>query len=332
MGIKKILPLLLLPLLFLAGCSDEPEQGLLPEEVASEMRLLADEVNSDITTFIESEGVKGATNLLDLIQEYDFTARANQTENVKEQILSIAQYFVYGSSNSDDDPIVFDDIKGLYKWNPLTETFDKVPSEFFIVLFPVEDAETNNAKLEITDLQFITLGEEELPTIIVSYLEIDGIRVVNLDFEVIWLDSDFPDEAKIDLFVDPFTFTLRFNNTFQNATSLVSSLELDDEVILFVDTNIEFQSNEKEVLKSLEGFVQYDKLKISGTISGTEFDNSNINDFVNLELYLDDEKVGDIVFEEDLACVVYSDGSKELLEEMVKPVLEEIESLLADFE
>ena len=116
---------------------------------------------------------------------------------------------------------------------------------------------------------------------------------------------------------------------------MVTSIKLDGETIVGVDVDVEFETGEKEDVSFVEGFVQYYNLKIAGNMdvpTVEEEENGDINDFVNLELLLDDEKVGDIVFEEDLAYVVYADGSKELLEEIIQPVIDDIEELFEDFE
>jgi len=332
----------------LFSCEDETTTAageVNAEDAKAEINSLANQASQDITRLTESEGVNGALDLLQLLEEFDFNARKSDAEGVRDQLHTIAQYFVYGPSSrvSDDEPFSFADIKGLYEWNPETEAFDKSPSDFFIVRFPTEGSNSNDAELKISNLEFVTIVENfdgfvdeyQVPTRINGYLKIDEVEVIRLDFTAEWTDNGFPERADVVLLVSPFTFTIGFNNTFPLSSSLVTSVKLDNEVIIGMDVDVDFMTEEKEEPKFVEGFVQYYNLKISGSVdvpADGEDENVDINEFVNLVLLLDDEKIGDIVFEEDLAYVVYEDGSRELLEEILEPVIEEIEELFEEFE
>ena len=341
--LKKFAFLLTATIIFWSCSEDTEPNNQTPEEASTEIHALANQASADITTLVESEGVNGAIALLELLEDYDFSARQSDAQGVREQIHLLAAYFVNGPSQrvGENDPFTFDDIKGLYEWNFETETFDESPSDFFIVLFPTEGSATNNAELKITDLELETIMEVEgefvdeyqVPSFIDSYLKVDNNTVVALTLDVQWSLDGFPDKADVELFVDPFTFSLGFDQTFALSSSLVTSVQLNGENILGVDLDVKFQTEAKEEPKVLEGFIQYYNLKISGSVDGT-FDEEvdDINDFVDLELLLDDIKIGDIIFEEDLAYVVYSDGSKELLEEILEDVIADIEEFFEDFE
>ena len=329
------------------SCEDEAtSNGDLNADIAkAELNALASQASADVTRLTESEGVSGAIDLLYLLEDFDFSARKSYEEGVREQLHLIAQYFVYGPSSrvSDDEkPFSFDDIKGLYEWNSETESFDESASDFFIVLFPTEGSITNNAELKISSLDLIHITENidgyideyQVPTDIEAYLKVDGELMVSLDFTAEWTETGFPRKADVELLVSPFTFVLGFDNTFPKSSSLVTSVQLDGEVIIGADVDVEFATERKEEPAILDGFVQYYNLKVSGNVDvpTAEEENSDLNDFINLELLLEGEKIGDIIFENDEAYVLYSDGSRELLEEILEPVLADIEDLINDFE
>ena len=117
------------------------------------------------------------------------------------------QYFVNGpaSKTSNEDPSPFDEIKGLYQWNPELGDLDKEESEFFIVLFPTEGSETNDAELKISDLQFETVSEfeDDYPTIIEGYLKVDDVKLVELSYDVEWTTDGEPVKANVALFILP---------------------------------------------------------------------------------------------------------------------------------
>lgn len=334
--------------LFFYSCEDETEGGenINSDEAKLEIDMLADQATADITKLTESDGVNGALDLLNLLEDFDFNARRNEAESVRERMHLIAQYFIYGPSarvGTDVEPFSFDDIKGLYEWNPETESFDKSPSDFFIVLFPAEGSDTNNGQLKIANLELVTIIEDhddyvdeyQLPSVIDAFLKIDDVEVISLDFVVDWSSDGIPQKADVELMVTPFTFILGFDQTFEKTSSLVTSVKLDGVTIVGVDVDVEFETTDKEAVSFIEGFVQYYNLKVSGSVevpTAEEEENGDINDFVNLELLLDDEKIGDIIFEEDLAYVVYTDGSKELLEDIIQPVIDDLEEFFEDFE
>ena len=129
--------------LFLFSCEDDSEttENVNPDQAKLEISMLADQMSSDIMQLTESDGVNGALDLLYLLEDFDFSARKTDNKSVvREKLHLIASYFVYGPSarvgTDDDEVFSFDDIKGLYVWNPDTEEFDKSASEFFVVLFP----------------------------------------------------------------------------------------------------------------------------------------------------------------------------------------------------
>ncbi len=353
---KKLIAISLLGLFVLAGCQkDEDEQtvDLTAEEASVAINATADKMGDDIIALVESDG---ANALLDFATLLDGSAviggRTSQKAWTKERLNLIVQYFVNGPAarTNNSEPTSFDEIKGLYEWNSEIQDFDKEESEFFIVKFPTEGSETNNAELKISNLEFVTITETygdiveeyELPSVIVGYLKVDNVTLVELDFEVNWSSTGNPEEAEVILFIKPFTFVLSFKDTFVNKTSLLTNISIDDELIVGIDVVVTFESDAKEEPVEFQGNVQYRDLKIVGNVDITEIgDESDPNDFIDLDLFSGNAKLGDIIFEleevepglEDyVAYVKYADGSTENLEEILEPVLAEIEEIFAEFE
>ncbi|MEQ9466301.1 MAG: hypothetical protein RLN88_02760 [Ekhidna sp.] len=352
---KKLLAASIFGLIILSGCQNDDEKNvdLTTEEASAAINSAADQLGDDIISIVESEGLNALMDLSILMEGSDVIGgRMSEGAWTKERVNLMIQYFVNGPAarTNNDDPTSFDDIKGLYEWNPELQDFEKEESEFFIVKFPAAGSETNNAELKISDLQFVTVtdtdddfvSEYEIPSVIIGYLKIDGETLVELDFEVNWSSTGDPEKADITLFISPFTFDLNFDDTFEKSSSLLASVSIDNEPIVGIDLDVEYESADKEEPLLLEGFVQYRGIKILGSIDMREVGPSgNPNDYFDLALYADDSKVGDIVFvlEEDdngsddyVPYVQYADGTQENLEEILAPVFEEIESILSEFE
>ncbi|MEP5613512.1 MAG: hypothetical protein ABJP45_14770, partial [Cyclobacteriaceae bacterium] len=138
-----------------------------------------------------------------------------------------------------------------------------------------------------------------------------------------------------------------FDDSEVSTTSLAVALLLNGENLVGVDVDVEFDSEDKLELKSISGDVSYRTLKIVGSVSDDQMNNSedgDPNDYIDLALFVGEDKAGDIVFifeeivedgetyEDYVAYVEYADGTKEKLEEILEPVINEIDQLLEDFE
>ena len=352
---KKLLALSILGLFVFTSCQNDDGKNvdLTADEASKSINASAEQLSNDIVSLVESEGVAAITDFAELLEGSEVIGgRISQKDWTKERLDLIIQYFVNGPAAriNNDEPTSFDDIKGLYEWNPELQDFEKEASEYFIVKFPTEGSATNNAELKISDLQFVTIteidgdivDEYEVPSIIVGYLKVGEETLIELDFEVNWSEEAMPVKADVSLLVKPFTFTIKFDDTFATAASLLSSIYIDEELIIGIDLDVQFEDNTKEEPVYFEGSVSYRTLKIAGNVDIREIEEEgDPNDFIDLALYSNDSKLGDIVFvleeieggfEDYVAYVEYSDGSKEKLEEILEPVFTEIEEVFEEFE
>lgn len=344
---KKLIFVSFIALFVLTGCQNDEEEQTVDLTTEESKQLIDDSgasLSNDIVSLVESDGVNELIDLLNLLDEHDVMyARTSRKAWTKERLEIIKQYFVEGpvtkmggkSSNS------LEDIKGLYIWNPDLGEFDVEASEIFIVQFPTEGSSTNNAEFSITNLEYAEI-DQDLPETINAYLKVDDVIIVELDYDVDWSDNGTPKEAHVSLLLAPFRFEIDFVDVFAKSTSLLTSVLINEEVVISVDVDVSYESESKDDPFLIEGFVQYRGLKIDGNVDAREIGvDGNPNDFINLALYSDDAKIGDIIFvlEEDMdgtkdyiAYVEYSDGSTQNLEDVLAPVFEEIEEIFSEFE
>lgn len=357
MNIKNYLPVLLI--MFLTACSNEDTTDL--DNASAEINAIAGELNDDVVTLVQSEGVDGARTLIDLIDNSDQFARIapyQMDENrafVTNQIGQISYSFTTGIARLlNEEPADFAENKGVYVWNFELEDFEKVEeSDFIVIAFPTEGSTTNNAEFRLTAFTVIEIDGEELPTKIKADLTIDENPleeeepIIDLDFIVNYDVEGNPEVADIYLLVKPFALDINFDDSQTSTTSLEASLLLEGENLVGVDVDVEFDSNDKLEPKSISGSVSYLTLKIAGSISDDEMDesiDSDPNDYIDLALFISEEKIGDIVFvleevEEDgqvfedyVPYVEYNDESREKLEDILQPVIDELEEVFDDFE
>lgn len=357
---KNVFSILLLTAIFLTSCGEDDGEtdtnvDLTTEEASAAILETGELAAADLVSMTDSEGIAALNEFASLFADFDqFSGREEKQNWIKSKFKTISHYFVAGPAGRiNEDEFVFDDIKGVYDWNPDIEDFDKTEeSEFFIVNFPSEGSATNNAELKIIDLQFITVTEtdewgsytEDYPTSVDGSLKVDGETYVSVKASASWSDDGAPIKGDIDLLVSPFTFTLEFDDSEATKISGSASLSKDDQKLMAVDLGIDFKSSEKEEPSAISGFVQYSNVKVAGDIdvagydenaydsNGDMIDGFDGSEYINLEVLIDDEKVGDISFEEDIPYIIYLDGTKENLEELLESVIADMEEAFEDFE
>ncbi|MEQ9405360.1 MAG: hypothetical protein RIM99_17355 [Cyclobacteriaceae bacterium] len=341
MKIKHYLPIL--ALIFLASCSedDNKDGGLTADEAKDQINAIADNLGNDVVTMVQSEGVEGALDLVDLLDNSTVFGRISpyQTDANKQfftqQSSKLAHYFTNGVAQLlGEEPVDFTEKKDIYEWDPTIGDFVPQHAEvdFVEIRFPVEESTTNNGVFRLEKFEVVEIDGEELPTAIEANLTIDGgDPVIDLSFVVNYDSNGNPELADIYLAVLPFALDVSFNNTNASSTSLDASLLLEGENLLGIDVTVEFDSDEKLEPVSISGEVSYRNLRIVGNANLTfDINVDDPNEFFDLALFIGFDKAGDIVFIEDVAHVEYADGSVEILEEILASVITEIEETFTE--
>jgi hypothetical protein len=119
-------------------------------------------------------------------------------------------------------------------------------------------------------------------------------------------------------------------------TSTISgSLKNGNETLFATSINVKYadESKTEESLKTASGFVQLNDLTLKGEIDFDAANNSEVdlNDIYKFSLFKGNDKLGKVVFvetnEELVPYLQYADGTKEKLEDVLQPVVDELESL-----
>lgn len=216
-----------------------------------------------------------------------------------------------------------------------------------VINFPQEGSSENNISLRITEFSEEQFQDEfdtyYMPTAIAADLSIDNVEQITLDFNAAYNTNGDPVSASVSLFLNPYTFSVAFDDTQTKNVNGSASIKKDQETIVATALKVDFLTQQKEEIDVIEGFVQYRTIKIQGDVdvNGIEnAENPDPNDFVTLALFDGTNKIGDIIFEtemvdgfeEDVPYVKYADGTKAKLEDVLKPVIDEIENFEAEVE
>ncbi len=341
-------------LLLLTACGDDDESKttFTVDDAKQSMSKLSTDMSADIVDITSAEGVNAVGDLVSILELNDpFAGRLANAEETKSWFKKHAVLFktVFVSKPTTNSRLAeegfdFNAHVGTYNWNPETESFDKVEGGDIIVInFPQEGSSQNNISLRITEFSEEQFEDEfdiyYMPTAIAADLSIDDVEQIALDFSAAYNTNGDPVSASVALFLNPYTFSVSFDDTQTKTVSGSASIKKDQETIVATSLTVDFLTQQKEDIDLIDGFVQYRTIKIQGEVdvNGIESaENPDPNDFVNLALFDGSNKIGDIIFEtemvdgfeEDVPYVLYADGTKAKLEDVLKPVIDEIE----DFE
>lgn len=358
MKTRLLVPLLVL---LLAACSEEESASDLNSSQASnELVGVASNMSSDIVTLTQSQGIDGASALIDLLENSNVLSRVAYSRNesltyTTQQVSLVGQYFTFGVAALLQEDSELWDYKGRYVWDFELQDFENQDPnlDVLIVEFPIEESTTNNGIFSLTEVSFIEINGEEYPTSIQATLSVsepgqDNVEVIDLDFSAQFGDDDSLDQADVSLDILPFSFELSFDDTQTTTASLGAALLLNGENITSINVTVQFDSEAKLEPISASGEVSYRTLRIVGSVSDDEMDaseSSDPNDYIDLDLLIGADKAGDIififeevvdddgfVFEDYVAYVQYADATTEKLEDILDPVFDEIDELVDDLE
>jgi hypothetical protein len=233
--------------------------------------------------------------------------------------------------------IAFTESVGTYTWNDETEEFDYqpgTPSNQIVILYPLAESATNNAKFVVTEYTEKTIhtteGDQTVLAKMAFELYIDNVKKANCVLTADATDKDGVTGMAMTLNMDPYSITMGMGATDSSiklnmaiksgGTSLISTslnVKMTDSV---VDGEVE------SVPSNLNGFFQYGKLQINFVVDLTKYNSDKITEAqmnaaiqINMVTYPEGDIVGAIKFvagqEGMTPMIVYNDGTKESIDE-----------------
>ena len=339
--------------LLLASCGkdDENPNSLSPTEAKTTLSTFNTSAKSDLQALANAEGVKAMQDFFDLTSLDDPFGRMQADKKGIKQFLRARgkrfdAVFNPGAVNGRTErstPFNYDQKKGIYEWSASEEQFIKTgTSDIIIVRFPASGSTTNNAELQLLGYRDVAVYDDFFeeyfyePTFIKAKVFVGGSQKASLDLSVTYDDTGFPKHANIALSFVPFTSTLVFDTSGATSSTLSFSLLKDQETLISTSIAVKYKDSSKsyESMTTVEGHIQLKNLKLKGSID-VQAANAEVVDWnkvLSLALYTEtDKKIGDIVMVEEtdgpVAYLKYRDGSKEKLETVFKPVIDELEDL-----
>lgn len=337
--LKKFLSLLSIALLlFFSACQKDKEEADV-EEAKETMEELALTMEEDMSIVMDSDAMQALEAFMEAVSIDDPVF--GESKKSAFSTLAASSFKDLKNLRAGDEPTDLEDYAGTYTWNSINQGWVIVqndPADKVIFIFPVlgPNSEDNNATIIIREYEEILITETDEwgtytyynPTVLSAELQINGTKLVDLSTNMIWDETsgDLMDVSGT-LFFSPYTFSLDLSQTgntasvyvsFQEGNTLIASLDLDIELE-------EATNNMDADPVFVEGYIQYRKIQLKGSINSGELDDffedyteEDYNENINLALYTypGGQKFADIVFkydaeyEEIMPYIVYIDGTE----------------------
>ncbi len=341
----------------LTSCNDDDDKKgsgqLSKNDAKGEIAKFNTDAKQDLQGFADADGLKAIQDFFDLTS-IDDPLDGGRVASDKKKVRAFLRdrgrefrsVFVPASSTkgkiNSAEPFDFEAHTGVYVWvDELQEFAYQGDAQTIEILFPTEGSNTNNAKLLLAEYEEQLVEDEwgDLyyePTSIKASLFVNDVKKAGLNLEIEYDDAGFPLSAGIDLMITPYAVSLGFDVSGSTTSTLSFGITHNQETMIAASVTVKYSnaSKSEESIQSLNGFVQFKNLKLQGTVDpeGANGEEIDFNDFIKLALYSNNSKLGDVVFvdenESQVPYLKYSDGSKERLEDVLAPVVDEIEDLV----
>lgn len=338
-------------LLAFSACNNDDEDNgqLSKSEAQGKISSFNSSATADLQSLSDAEGLAAVKEFFALVDQDDpFGKIGTDQKKIRTFLRNKGREFrtvfapasISGRTNG-EEPFDFDGNKGVYEWDAEAEIFVKTDESSIIsIKFPTEGSTENNAELQLTAYaeELITdeFGSSYEPTELEARVLVNNVEKASLELGITYDDGGFPVAADITLSVAPFSANVSFDNTGSTTSSLSVSLTKSGETLVGTSITVKYSNSSKseESLTTIEGYVQLKNMKVQGLVDLTNENAETLNDIVKLAVYIDNKKIGDVVFETidgtDEPYLKYADGSKEKLDTVFQPVVAELESLAED--
>ncbi len=253
---------------------------------------------------------------------------------------------------NDEGRFYFSHYLGAYTWHQDTQTWTKESSDHISFSFPSEENATENDVLFSIDsyVDAQATGPEGetmwVPTVLHTQVKQNDVKVLGFDINNISFDENlFYFYTKIDasLFVSPVTADYYYENV--SPTNFTTSYDVSNGTESF---GVSASLNTLHELD--EDFTEQDLKDISGDIKINTLDfryaanlehiadynedptDAQINADINVDVYVEDEKIGILLVDNEVVYIEYNDGTREKFEDAFSGLIDGLNGLSSDFE
>lgn len=326
-----------------AGCDDDPTP-LSPDEARTEMELAYSDLMMNMDLMMQSPAMEAMMMLMDISGfEVDFDIKSGAQQvihpslNLRDRMFVMGNtvYSITNSSLKDEEVPT-----GVFHYNFDTGEFDLIDDsvDYIEIHFPATDeayaSQQLNAITRITELvmdEVVIDDETEIvPSKVVMWMKVDGVEVMNVDFQMSVDNEGFPDSVALVLNMENYNLVVSFSGSSLNYNTNIVFKESNN-TLLDVDLDIMLMEGREEI-ENLSGYIHLVPIRLDGSMEVASFelceDIDCMNNNIDVEVIQteDNEFIGHLEFrmqydpeydeEYPALVVVYSDGSFDFLEEL----------------
>lgn len=361
--LKKTIYLLIAALVVVTSCKkdDKKTDPPTPEEAKTTMTDLGSDLGSDISEAMSSEGVDAIFSAMNLLETADpFTNKKKSSSATNAFTMDdIAGTYSWNEAAQDWDILSTPTDKVIVKFPTDTNDGANLNGVLTISTFTMLEDIYDTQEWDWNQQVYVTVKDTNFyPTAVVANVTIDGNQIGSVDFSATFDANYDPTSVSASVTFDIITLSGSFSSTATSYT-VEQSLKLSGKTVESVSGTANFVTlsdewDEWDSVYYVSGFVHYGDIKVKGSIQMGEIDAvsgwdeatqmdidptvAQMNQFTDLAIYtyVDDYKIADIEFYEpttiDVMPVrfVFTDGSVLPFEEVVDPMVEEVNNVVED--
>jgi len=345
---KTLLSLFTIILLVIASCSkDSSPAAVSPDKAKQTFAAVNTDLASDIGGLNAAPGNIALASFSNLTgtpgnplgRTRSFKKPGEIREALKAGITSVRQMLLKASGNTrmqGDTPFGFNDKKGVYIYNFGTGEFDKsqTTSDIIKIDYPKNESSVeNDAELQISAYTEAETPQGYNPTLVqmAIYLPVGGTKEVELKLTAGYDGDGNPNKGSIDLFVNPYTISLSFDDSQPVSATEAFSFSKDDKVLIGIELSATFASAaDKEngnPPSAVSGHLQLENVRFDVSIDGVKASTAQSNnDYILIT-------VGHVIWKtdsqsgEEQPFVQYNDQTTESLDSVFADLKDQLDSI-----
>lgn len=157
---------------------------------------------------------------------------------------------------------VWEEIVGIYDWNPMSEDWDYTPNSEKVELnFPsTTDGTTNDAKLTISNYEGVFIAsplegeyDGDLPVSLNMDLTVGTTTLMSYTFAAEYDDDGIPTSVASDLTMDPFVLSVDISNT-EKKISAMYKFTHNNDIVMEISGKVEGDFSDENIEANTETF------------------------------------------------------------------------------
>ncbi len=288
---KKLLAMMLmLASVFFFACSDDEDDKLSKEETKTEITQLSTDLADKLTEMTESDGMVAMEALSTLPDPFSGSTKSNERYTV---INNIKEYLLpYNYIKKDTEKAAFEGVPFNFDTHVGTYTYHNTPFPYWeivpggdeiIIYFPSDTLklDVNDVTLTIYNYDEVFIDYEYLPTDIDADLDVDDIKVVDIDLTAAWDNDGEPTSLDVSVYLIPFEFTGDFTQT-STAASINFAILYDGAQFFSAGVGATWANAGDSDPSNVNGYIQFFEVKFQVNIDVIDLI-AVINDMENYE-------------------------------------------------